>query len=447
MVTSRYLIKGGRVIDPQTGIDGLFDILVEDGKIAKVGESGVRGQGSGADSRAGLTDNGQRTTDRIIDASGKLVTPGLIDMHVHLREPGHEYKETIETGCLAAAHGGFATICCMPNTDPVNDNQSVTDYILKKARMAETVRVYPVGAISRGLRGESLADYGELKAAGVVAVSDDGNPVMNAQLMRRALEYSKGFELLVIAHCEDRNLTASGVMNEGITATRLGLPGIPNAGETVMVARDIALCELTGAPLHIAHVSTEGSVRLIREAKARGLPVTAETAPHYFSLTEEAVINYDTNARVHPPLRTAKDRDAIRVALADGTIDVIASDHAPHTSIEKDLEFDQAANGMIGLETSLPLSLQLVEMGLMDLNDLIAKMSINPARILNLADIGLKPGNPADLTIIDLEKKFTVDANTFQSKSRNTPFNGWELKGKAVLTMVGGRIVFDERRE
>ncbi len=432
MEISRYLIKGGRVIDPETGVDGLFDILIEDGKIASIEnpQSAI-----------------QNPKSKIIDATGKLVTPGLIDMHTHLREPGHEYKETIETGCLAAAHGGFATICCMANTDPVNDNQSVTDYILKKARMAETVRVYPVGAISRGLRGENLADYGELKAAGVVAVSDDGNPVMNAQLMRRALEYAKGFGLLVIAHCEDRNLTANGVMNEGITATRLGLPGIPNAGETVMVARDIALCELTRASLHIAHVSAEGSVRLIREAKARGLPLTAETAPHYFSLTEEAVINYDTNARVHPPLRTAKDRDAIRLALADGTIDVIASDHAPHSSIEKDLEFEQAANGMIGLETSLPLSLQLVEMGLMKLNDLVARMSINPARILNLAHIGLKPGNPADLTIIDLEKTFTVDANAFQSKSRNTPFNGRELKGRAVLTMVGGKIVFDEARE
>jgi len=365
-------------------------------------------------------------------------------MHVHLREPGHEYKETIETGCLAAAHGGFTTICCMPNTNPVNDNQSITDYILKKTRMAKTVRVCPVGAISRGLRGESLADYGELKAAGAVAVSDDGNPVMNAQLMRRALEYAKGFELLTIAHCEDRNLTANGVMNEGVTATRLGLPGIPNAEETVIVARNIALYELTGAPLHIAHVSTEGSVRLIREAKARGLSLTAETAPHYFSLTEEAVIDYDTNAKVHPPLRTAKDRDAIRLALADGTIDVIASDHAPHTSIEKDVEFDQAANGMIGLETSLSLSLQLVEMGLISLNDLVVKMSNNPARILNLTHIGLKPGNPADLTIIDIEKRFTVDANTFRSKSRNTPFNGWELKGKAVLTMVGGKTVYRE---
>ncbi|NVM56990.1 MAG: dihydroorotase [Desulfobacterales bacterium] len=383
----------------------------------------------------------------LIDASGKIVTPGLIDMHVHLREPGHEYKETIETGCLAAAYGGFTAICCMPNTVPVNDNQSVTDYILKKAKTAGTVRVYAVGAISRGLRGESLAEYGEMNAAGVVALSDDGNPVMNAHLMRRALEYAKGFGLLIISHCEDRNLTANGVMNEGVTATRLGLAGTPNATETVMVARDIALCELTGAPLHIAHVSAEGSVRLIREAKARGLPVTAETAPHYFSLTEEAIINYDTNAKVNPPLRTARDGDAVRQGLADGTIDVIATDHAPHSSVEKELEFDAAANGMIGLETSLPLSLKLVEMNLLSPRELVAKMSINPARILNLDYIGLKPGNPADLTIIDPEKKFTVDANTFRSKSRNTPFNGWELKGKAVLTMVGGKIVFDEAQQ
>jgi dihydroorotase len=423
------LIKGGRVIDPEMGMDGVIDIYIENGKIAAIGNEKSKTQ---------------NPKPKIIDASGKLVVPGLIDMHTHLREPGHEYKETIRTGCLAAAHGGFSSICCMPNTEPVNDNQSVTDYILRKANMACGVRVYPVGAISRGLRGQGLAEYGEMKAAGVIALSDDGHPVMDAQLMRRALEYANGFGLLVISHCEDRNLTADGVMNEGVTATRLGLAGIPNASETVMVARDIALSELTGAPLHIAHVSAEGSVRLIREAKARGLPITAETAPHYFSLTEEAVINYDTNAKVHPPLRTAKDRDAVRGGLADGTIDVIASDHAPHSTVEKDVEFDAAANGLIGLETSLPLSLKLVETGILDLGNLVAKMSINPARILELNHIGLKVGNPADLTIIDLEKGFQVDANTFRSKSRNTPFNGWQLTGRAMLTMVGGKVVFGE---
>ncbi|MCD6137474.1 MAG: dihydroorotase [Deltaproteobacteria bacterium] len=425
---SKYLIKGGRLVDPETGIDGVMDILIEDGKIAAIASAKSK------------TENRKL---KIIDASGKIVTPGLIDMHVHLREPGHEYKETIQTGCLAAAHGGFTAICCMANTVPVNDNQSVTTYILDKAKTAGTVRVYPVAAISRGLRGESLAEYGELKAAGAVAVSDDGNPVMNAHLMRRAMEYAKGFGLLVISHCEDRNLSAGGVMNEGIVSARLGLAGIPAAAESVMVARDILLSELTGAPLHIAHVSTECSVRLIRDAKERGLPVTAETAPHYFSLTEEAVMGYDTNAKVYPPLRTARDREAVRKGLADGTIDVIATDHAPHSSIEKDVEFDQAASGMIGLETSIPLSLKLVERGVLSLRELVVRMSASPARILNLDAVGLRPGNPADLTIIDLEKEFTVDSNQFCSKSRNTPFDGWKLKGKAVLTMVGGKIVFD----
>jgi dihydroorotase len=283
-----------------------------------------------------------------------------------------------------------------------------------------------------------------MKAAGVVALSDDGNPVMNGQLMRRAMEYAKGFELLVISHCEDFNLTARGVMNEGAVATRLGLSGIPNASETVMVAREIALCELTGISIHIAHVSTADSVHLIRDAKQRGLPVTAETAPHYFTLTEEAVLNYNTNAKVNPPLRTGLDREAVRKGLADGTIDVIASDHAPHSTMEKEVEFDAAANGFVGLETSLPLSLSLVEMGYLSINDLIAKMSVNPARILHRDTGGLCPGKPADVTVIDLAGEFTVDARSFRSKSRNTPFDGWKLKGKAVLTVVGGNIVFNE---
>jgi len=438
----RTLIKGGHVVDPETETDGLFDLLIEGETIVKV-VTGDSQQETRADKHTAITDNGQLTADKIIDATGKLVTPGLIDMHTHLREPGHEYKETIETGCLAAAHGGFTALCCMPNTEPVNDNSSVTDYIQKKAKMAVGVRVYPVGAITRGLCGKSLAEYGELKSAGVVALSDDGNPVMNAQAMRRALEYAKGFDLLIIAHCEDKNLAANGVMNEGTTATRLGLAGIPNASEAVMVARDIALCELTGGCLHIAHVSTEESVRLIREAKGRGVPVTAETAPHYFTLTEEAVMNFDTNAKVNPPLRTAKDRDAIRRALADGTIDVIASDHAPHSTVEKELEFDAAANGLVGLETSLPLSLALVQDGLLSFSDLVRKMSVNPARILGLKHVGFRLGSPADVTIIDLDRQFVVDAKTFRSKSRNTPFNGMTLKGKAVMTMVGGKIVYD----
>ena len=425
----RIWIRNGRVVDPRTGRDGFFDIVVAKGRIEHIGKPGSEIEPRDCE---------------IIEAEGKLITPGLVDMHTHLREPGYEYKETIETGCRAAAHGGFTTICCMPNTNPVNDNQSVTDYIIKKARRAGSVRVHPIGAISQGLQGKNLAGYGEMKAAGVIALTDDGNPVMNAQLMRRALEYAKGFELPIISHCEDRHLTGKGVMNEGVTATRMGLAGIPNVSESVMVARDIALCELTRSPLHIAHVSTEDSVRLIREAKKRGVQVTAETAPHYFCLTEEAVIGYDTNAKVHPPLRTANDAEAIVEALRDGTIDVIASDHAPHSSVEKDVEFDIAANGLIGLETSLSLSLSLVHKGALDLIDLVAKMSTHPARILRLKHVGLRQGDPADLTIIDLEKEFTVDADTFKSKSRNTPFNGRHLKGKAVMTIVRGMVIFHD---
>ena len=428
------LIRGGRVIDPGN-IDGIMDIFISDGKIVEIIKHGL----TSSEYPESIIEHPET---RIIDASGKIVTPGLIDMHVHLREPGHEYKETIETGCLAAAFGGFTAVCTMPNTSPVNDCRQVTEYILKKAQAADTVRVYPVAAISQGLKGDGLCEYGELKEAGVIALSDDGNPVMNSQLMRRALEYAKGFGLLVISHCEDLDLAAGGVMNEGAVATRMGLAGIPNAVESIMVMRDIALSELTGAPIHIAHVSTMESVRAIRDAKTRGVHVTAETAPHYFTLTEESVKEYNTNAKMNPPLRSNHDREAVCQGLADGTIDVIATDHAPHSSIEKEVEFDMAANGIIGLETSVSLGMKLVEDEVITITGLVEKMSTNPARILGL-ESGLTVGNSADITIIDPDISYRVDADSFRSLSRNTPFDGWELKGKAVLTVVEGKVVFD----
>ncbi len=423
------LVRGGRVIDPGN-LDGIMDIVIENGKIVEIKKDALTGN--------------EDPELKIIDASGKIVAPGLIDMHVHLRDPGHEYKETIETGGLAAAFGGFTTICCMPNTDPVNDCRQVTEYIVKKAIKADTVRVYPVAAISMRLKGDNLCEYGELKDAGAIAVSDDGNSVMNSLLMRRALEYAGGFDLPVISHCEDLDLAAGGAMNEGAIATQMGLSGIPNASESIMVLRDIALSELTGIPVHIAHVSTMESVRAIRDAKKRGVSVTAETAPHYFSITDAFVKNYNTNSKMNPPLRTDQDREAICQGLADGTIDVIATDHAPHSIIEKAVEFDQAANGIIGLETSVSLSLKLVEKGIIGITDLIEKMSTNPARILGLEN-GLDIGRVADITIIDPEISYCIDADRFQSLSRNTPFDGWNVKGKAVLTMVGGKIVYQDQ--
>ncbi len=424
----KFRLSGGRVIDPHNKLDGYFDILVENGKIAKVTPAGPE---------TGTPEDGIEK----IDVSGKIVAPGLIDMHVHLREPGFEYKETIRTGCQAAAAGGFSSICCMANTDPVNDNSSVTEYILNKAATEGCVNVFPIGAISKGLKGESLAEIGELKEAGIIAISDDGNPIMNSNLMRRALEYAKVFELPVIPHCEDKNLAGEGLVNEGYISTLTGLPGIPAATEEVMVARDIALAELTGWRLHIAHVSTAGVVRLIREAKARGVTITAEATPHHFSLTEEAVKGYDTNTKVNPPLRSIRDREAIKAGLVDGTIDVIASDHAPQSPVEKDLEFELAANGIVGLETELSLCLQLVAQKILALSDTIAKLTVNPARILSLPKGTLSEGADADITVIDLEQIWVVDPNKFRSKSRNTPFNQWELKGKAVMTIVGGKIV------
>jgi dihydroorotase len=420
------LIRGGRVVDPGH-VNDILDIVIEDGIIADIKQNAL--------------EKGDNADCILIDASGKWVVPGLIDMHVHLRDPGQEYKETIETGTRAAVFGGFTAVCCMPNTNPVNDCRQVTEYIIEKAAKAGAARVYPVAAVSKGLTGDRLCEYAELKEAGVIALSDDGNPVINSRLMRRALEYSTRFCLPVISHCEEMSLASGGAMNEGAVATRMGLPGIPNAAESIMVLRDIALSELTGVPVHIAHVSTMESVRAIRDAKRRGVPITAETAPHYFSLTDAFVKDYNTNAKMNPPLRTEQDREAICQGLADGTIDVIATDHAPHSLIEKAVEFDQAANGIIGLETSVPLALKLVDKGIIDITGLIEKMSTNPARILGLAT-GLKIGQAADVTIIDPDISYRIDARRFQSRSRNTPFDDWEVKGKAVMTLVGGKIVF-----
>jgi dihydroorotase len=410
-------------------LDGLMDVLVQDGRIADIQPPDVLTPQSGTD----IT---------IYEADGYILTPGLIDMHVHFREPGQEYKETIASGCRAAAAGGFTAVCTMPNTIPVNDNAEITRFILSQADKACGVRVYPVAAVSKSLSGNALSEFGELKDAGVVAVTDDGKPVTNSLLMRRAMEYAGGLGLPVISHCEDMELAHGGAMNEGTVATRLGLSGIPNAAETIMVLRDIALCELTGTRLHIAHVSTRESVRAIRNAKKHGIPVTAETAPHYFTLTDEAVRDYRTHAKMNPPLRTQQDVDAICEGLADGTLDAIATDHAPHSPVEKEVEFDQAANGIIGLETALALGLRLVESGVLSLTGLIEKMCTHPARILGLPS-GLGIGQPADITIFDPDRIWTVDARNFQSISRNTPFDGWTLKGQAVLTMVNGIVLME----
>jgi dihydroorotase len=418
------LISGGLVVDPALGLEEVRDLLVEDGRIVALEPPGA------------IPAEGRE----VIDARGLVVAPGLIDMHVHLREPGEEYKETIETGTAAAARGGFTGVACMPNTRPVNDSSAVTRFILDQADRMGRARVYPVGAISQGSLGESLSEYGELKAAGCVAVSDDGRPVMHALLMRRALEYARTFDLLVISHAEDLELRGEGVMHEGKVSVRLGLEGIPAAAEEIIVYRDIRLARLAGARLHIAHVSTAGSVAIIREAKLAGFDITAETAPHYFTLTDEAVLGFDTNAKVNPPLRSGWDREAIMEGLADGTIDVIACDHAPHSVLEKDVEFAEAAFGLIGLETSVGLSLKLVHEGVLTMSQLIAKMSTNPAAILRVPGGTLAPGSPADITLIDPNREWTVDAAQFASKSRNCPFQGWNLKGKATLAFLGGRF-------
>ncbi len=422
------LIKGGRIIDPSRSFDKVGNILIEKGTIKSYPED--------------IKKLEKDSAIKVIDAGGKIVSPGLVDLHVHLREPGFEHKETIRTGCESAAAGGFTSIVCMPNTNPINDNASVTEYIMLKARTEGIVNVFPLGAITKGENGETLAQIGEMYEAGCVGVSDDGMPVMNSKVMRHAMEYVKAFGIPVVSHSEDLHLSGNGVMNEGDTSTLLGLSGIPAASEDVMVSRDITLAELTGTHLHICHVSTAGSVRLIRAAKKRGVNVTAEATPHHFTLTDKAVAQYDTNAKMKPPLRGEIDREAVREGLRDGTIDAIATDHAPHSEDEKMVEFDLAPFGIAGLETALPLSLKLVEDGVLTLSGMIAKLTHLPSAIVNIRKGTLNPGVPADIVIFDPEKRVKIDREKFRSKSKNTPFNGWKLKGAVLYTIVNGKIVY-----
>jgi dihydroorotase len=425
-VTRPILIRGGRVIDPSRRTDGIADVYVAEGRIASVGRN-ITGE-DGAE---------------VIEAVGKVVAPGLIDLHVHLREPGFEDLETVATGAMAAAAGGFTAVCAMPNTDPPLDNQGAIGFVVSQAQRAGKARVYPIGTISVGQKGEKLSEFGELMSAGAVAVSDDGKPVMNSHLMRTALEYARTFGIPVADHCEEITLAHAGAMHEGIVATRLGLKGIPAAAEEIHVARDIILSELTGGHIHLCHMSTRGSVDLIRRAKDKGLKVTAEVAPHHFTLTHEACEGYNTNAKMNPPLREEADVEALQGALKDGTIDVIATDHAPHHYDAKEREFDEAPNGIIGLETSFGLAItQLVRPGLVSLPDLLYRMTTLPAQLFHLPGGTLAVGAPADLAILDPDTAWTVDPSRFHSKSRNTPFGGRRLFGLAEVTIVRGKIVY-----
>jgi dihydroorotase len=427
-MTGGLLLRGGRVIDPSRGIDDKQDLLLADGRVAEVGRRLQVPRGV-----------------EVVEVAGLTVSPGLIDLHVHLREPGREDKETIASGTRAAAAGGFTAVCAMPNSEPVNDQASVTRLILDKARAEGTVRVYPIGAISKGSQGEEITEYGELRQAGCVAVSDDGRPVASARLFRRALEYAKAFELPVVDHCEEPTLCQGAVMNEGHVASLLGLRGMPAAAEAMVVERDVLLAELTGGKVHIAHLSTAAGVDSVRRGKARGVRVSAEATPHHLLLTDRLVkeTGYDTSTKMNPPLRSEADRKALLEGLRDGTIDCIATDHAPHTVDDKRVEFDHASFGIVGLETAVALCLdKLVGGGVIELPRLIALLSTNPARVFDLAGGTLAPGAPADVTVLDLERRRSVDPTSFESKGRNTPFGGWTLKGWPVLTIVAGRVVW-----
>ena len=427
---SKWILRGGRVVDPANGRDGTFDVLIDGGRIACVGRD--------------LPIDGDI---KVVDVpSGLVVCPGLIDMHVHLREPGHEHKETVATGCAAAVAGGFTAVACMPNTNTVNDDAGVTGYILARAAEANLARVYPIGAVSRGQQGEQLADIGELKAAGCVAITDDGHPVATAMLMRRALEYSTLFNMPVIEHCEEQTLKADGVAHEGFHASALGLRGIPGEAESIMALRDIALAELTRGVLHIAHMSARQTLDAVRYGKSRGARVTCEVTPHHFILTDEmlgAPVAYDTNVKMNPPLREAADRDAMLAGIADGSVDAVATDHAPHHADEKHVEFDRAPFGITGLETAVSLCLdRLVHAGVVPLSRLVELLSVNPARILNVPGGSLAEGAPADLTILAPEMRVTISAAAMRSRSRNTPFDGWKLRGGVAATIVGGCAVY-----
>jgi dihydroorotase len=427
-VSESILIRGGRILDPSQKKDGAGDLLIENGKISALDKPGKIPATRAA---------------RVVEAKGCWVLPGLIDVHVHLREPGLEYKETIETGTRAAVAGGFTSVACMANTNPVNDSPYVTAFIREKAKAVAACRVFPVGAVSKGLKGEELAEIGGMAREGARAISDDGMPVMNSYLMRKAMDYAKAFALPVISHAEDFNLVGQGAINESALSNELGLRGNPAAAEEIMVAREIALCRLTGCPVHIAHVSTAVALEHVRRAKEDGLPVTAEATPHHLTLDERAVRSYDTCCKMAPPLRGEEDVEALREAVASGLVDMIATDHAPHGLVDKAVEFDQAANGIIGLQTALALTLQLVHEGVIPLKRWVDAFTAAPAKLLALPYGTLKPGRAADVTVLDPEAKWTLNADALESKSHNTPFLGWKLRGRARATIVGGRLVYE----